>query len=523
MLDCRERESGRAPEESGAEGGQIAERRPSGPARQISIVSARWRRKADRAAPLRRCAPLTPASSSRAIDASHAPGRLVSEMPYRRSSSGTDGARQPGARQYGEFERLCWAGSRTCARQNNAAEWLAWWPGGGVVVVLVVLVVPSSRRPHLSHPPNPRRPRLRASLALARSCASAPRHTPLVCSAHTHTGLTAPSSPHISLSRSPIARAPSPRLPRLPLVCISRVACVMASEIPRPLPKAKRVSSACLNCRYAKVACSGVRPCARCVARCCEDSCLDIPRRPRTTKRRREESLMVRAPSSPPRPPALDAVSPCLRASSCLVLTSAIPRRVHVLLLLCHRHHYLHHLLAAVRLRLCRLRLSGLLLRWACECPCTHLHAPPITAAPALAPPACPPAPPPPRRRHVAGSPRVAGASPALGNQRHQALLLALLLLRLRSLLVVLFLVAVVVVDRGLCGTCAGAQTAARAAGGVARGHALQRLPRHCVGVRPRSNRLAVGPQVLQRHLPRHPQHRRTCTVTSVSPPSLRL
>ena len=225
---------------------------------------------------------------------------------------------------------------------------------------------------------------------------------------------------------------------------------------------------------------------------------------------------MVRAPSSPPRPPALDAVSPCLRASSCLVLTSAIPRRVHVLLLLYHRH-YLHHL-AAVRLRLYRLRLSGLLLRWACDCPCTHLHAPPITAAPALAPPACPPAPPPPRRRHVAGSPRVTCASPALGNQRHQALLLALLLLRLRSLLVVLFLVAVVVVDRGLCGTCAGAQTAARAAGGVARGHALQRLPRHCVGVRPRSNRLAVGPQVLQRHLPRHPQHRRTCTVTSVSP-----
>ena len=201
MLDCRERESGRAPEESGAEGGQIAERRPSGPARQISIVSARWRRKADRAAPLRRCAPLTPTSSSRAIDAPHAPGRLVPEMPYRRSSSGTDGARQPGARQYGEFERLCWAGSRTCARQNNAAEWLAWWPGGGVVVVLVVLVVPSSRRPHLSHPPNARRPRLRASLALARSCASAPRHTPLVCSAHTHTGLTAPS-PLTYLSRS---------------------------------------------------------------------------------------------------------------------------------------------------------------------------------------------------------------------------------------------------------------------------------------------------------------------------------
>jgi hypothetical protein len=61
--------------------------------------------------------------------------------------------------------------------------------------------------------------------------------------------------------------------------------------------KTRRVASACLNCRYAKVACSGVRPCARCVTRQCEDSCMDVPRRPRTTKRKIDNTLPA-TPSS---------------------------------------------------------------------------------------------------------------------------------------------------------------------------------------------------------------------------------
>ncbi|EFA81495.1 hypothetical protein PPL_05483 [Heterostelium album PN500] len=71
------------------------------------------------------------------------------------------------------------------------------------------------------------------------------------------------------------------------VVAPSAIAPVVADQQqPQQPPVKKRAKKACLNCRSSKVACDHNRPCLRCTKHGIEDSCLDIPRKPKVVGKR---------------------------------------------------------------------------------------------------------------------------------------------------------------------------------------------------------------------------------------------
>eukprot|EP01133_Synstelium_polycarpum_P012600 gene12600-14786_t len=54
-------------------------------------------------------------------------------------------------------------------------------------------------------------------------------------------------------------------------------------------PVKKRAKRACLNCRSSKVACDQQRPCTRCTKHGIEETCLDIPRKPKVVGKRQKK------------------------------------------------------------------------------------------------------------------------------------------------------------------------------------------------------------------------------------------
>jgi hypothetical protein len=79
-------------------------------------------------------------------------------------------------------------------------------------------------------------------------------------------------------------------------------------------PKRKQVKSACLNCRKRKTGCDAFRPCTKCVRNGLESSCMDVPRKKRSSNRAKTNATVtpLSADSSSPSPsssPALGGVA----------------------------------------------------------------------------------------------------------------------------------------------------------------------------------------------------------------------
>ncbi|ELR17520.1 fungal Zn(2)-Cys(6) binuclear cluster domain containing protein [Acanthamoeba castellanii str. Neff] len=79
-------------------------------------------------------------------------------------------------------------------------------------------------------------------------------------------------------------------------------------------PKRKQVKSACLNCRKRKTGCDAFRPCTKCVRNGLESTCMDVPRKKRSSNRAKTNAtvtpLSADSSPSPSSSPALGGVAP---------------------------------------------------------------------------------------------------------------------------------------------------------------------------------------------------------------------
>jgi len=83
-------------------------------------------------------------------------------------------------------------------------------------------------------------------------------------------------------------------------------------------PKRKQVKSACLNCRKRKTGCDSFRPCTKCVRNGLESSCVDVPRKKRSSNRSKSNSMgnSLSNSSSSPSPSSSPALVPPQPSSS---------------------------------------------------------------------------------------------------------------------------------------------------------------------------------------------------------------
>jgi hypothetical protein len=64
----------------------------------------------------------------------------------------------------------------------------------------------------------------------------------------------------------------------------------------KPRAKRKQVKSACINCRKRKTGCDDERPCSKCVRNGLEATCIDVPRKKRTSNRKRSQQNLATSP-----------------------------------------------------------------------------------------------------------------------------------------------------------------------------------------------------------------------------------